>query len=87
MFIHTLGKVPNNWYLDIELCQGTSEQFALMESFILTFSFESVFDKIGKELHNIQELIFDATKPTIECAQLAWDAQMKDIVNFRTRTI
>lgn len=37
MFIHTLGKVPTKWYLETELCKGTSEWYALIDSFLLTF--------------------------------------------------
>ena len=54
MFIPTLGKVPTDWYLDTELHRGTSEWYVLTESFILTFIFESGFDKISKALHKIQ---------------------------------
>ena len=80
MLIHTLGKVPTDWYLEIELHRGNSECSTLMESFILTFKFESGFVKIGKSLHDIQEVIFDTTKPMVKCALPAWDGQMKDIV-------
>ena len=74
IFIHTLGKVPTEWYVEIELRRGTSEWSALIDSFLLTFSFESGFANIGQALHNIQEVIFDSTNPIIECAPLAWDA-------------
>ena len=72
MFIHTLGKVPTECYLEIELCRGTSEWSTLTERFIETFIFESGFD---------------TKKPTIECATLVWNAQMKDIVNCRNMIV
>ena len=73
MFIHMLGKVPTKWYLETDLHRGTSEWPTLIESFILTFSFESWFETIGQVLHNIQEVIFYSTKHVIDCAPPAWD--------------
>ena len=45
-----VGKVPTEWYLEIELRRGTSEWSALTASFILTFSFESGFDMVVEAL-------------------------------------
>lgn len=40
MFIHTLGKVPIEWYLETELHKCTGEWSALIYNFILTFSLQ-----------------------------------------------
>lgn len=68
-------------HLETELRRGTIEWTAMIESFILTFSFESGSKCLGKELQDIQEVIFDNTNPNLECAFPTWDAQMKDNVN------
>ena len=67
--------------METELQRETNEGISPTDSFILTFSFESGFECLGKALQDIQEVIFDTTKPKVECALPTWDVKMKDIVN------
>ena len=79
MFIHTLGKVPAEWYLETELRRGTSEWSALVDSFILTFSFEGGLETVG------QALIINApVRETMHCRHLAHALTGPSIpLNFR----
>jgi hypothetical protein len=39
-FVHTLEWILANWYIDQELCIGTTNWIVLQQKFIVTFSFE-----------------------------------------------
>jgi hypothetical protein len=39
-FIHTLETVPRNWYLELEVCRGTTDWEELTQNFKVTFNFE-----------------------------------------------
>jgi len=43
-----------NWYLEIELCHGTTKWNILRESFLLTFNFEDGFDSIDETIQEIK---------------------------------
>ena len=42
-FIHTLDTVPRNWYTETELRKGTTTWPLMIDSFLLTFAFESEY--------------------------------------------
>ena len=62
IFIHTLNRVPMNWYPETKLRHGTTEWAALKEILILTFNFESGFQGLDESLLAIQDVIFDMPK-------------------------
>lgn len=57
-----LDTIPINWYLEIELCHGTTKWHVLRESFLLTLSFEDEFDSIDEALQEIKVSIFRTPK-------------------------
>src|SRR5277367_1396628 len=59
LFIHTLDTVPRNWYTETKLCRGTITWPHMIDSFILTFSFESDFPSIDHALQIIRTKIFE----------------------------
>jgi len=62
IFIHTLYKVPKDWYLETEPRQGTSERISLTKSFIMIISFQSGFEFLDEVLQYIKEVIFETIK-------------------------
>ena len=39
MFFHSLDMIPQQWYLEIELCHGTTDWDEMIEALLLTYSF------------------------------------------------
>lgn len=50
IFIHTLDVIIRNWYLEMELRQGTVDWDEMKEIFLLTFSFKDGFECIDEVL-------------------------------------
>jgi len=66
-----------NWYIETELCHGTSEWNMLREGFLLTFMFEDPWwDTIDDALHAVKEAIFKITQEPIERIHLEWATQV-----------
>jgi hypothetical protein len=40
IFIHTLDTIPNNWYLELEMCRETIGWEEPVQRFKITFTFE-----------------------------------------------
>jgi hypothetical protein len=57
-FIHTLELIPENGYVDHELCRGTAKWTILQQNFIVTFSFENENPNIDSTLKHIRGVIF-----------------------------
>ena len=49
-FIHTLDQIPKNWYTETELRRGTTTWPLMIDSFELTFTFESEYPSINQAL-------------------------------------
>lgn len=58
LFCHTLDVIPMNWYLETELCHGTSEWDILCEGFIMMFIFKDGFDCIDEALQEVKAMMF-----------------------------
>lgn len=67
-----------NWYIEIELCHGTSEWDILREGFMMTFSFEDGFDSIDEALQEVKETIFRIPQDPLELIKLEWATQLSD---------
>ena len=52
-FIHTLERIPTNWYTDHELRIGTTNWTVLQQNFTVTFSFEHENPNIDATIHKI----------------------------------
>ena len=50
LFIHTFDIVPRKWYTETELHSGTISWPVMLDSFMLTFSFESEYPRIDQAL-------------------------------------
>ena len=48
LFIHTLDTIPRNWYTETELRRGTVTWPLMIDSFLLTFTFESEYPSIDR---------------------------------------
>ena len=48
LFIHTLDTVPRNWYTEIELRRGMITWPIMIDSFLITFTFESEYPSIDQ---------------------------------------
>ena len=59
LFIHTLDTVPRNWYTNTELRRGTITWPVVIDSFLLTFTFEYEYPSIDQALDIIKNKIFD----------------------------
>ena len=59
LFIHTLDTVPRNWYTETELRRGTITWPVMIDSFLLTFTFESEYPSIDQALKIIKTKMFD----------------------------
>lgn len=59
LFVQTLGTIPKNWYIEIELCRGTKDWSLLIYGFKLTFGFESKYLEINDALEVIKTKIFE----------------------------
>jgi hypothetical protein len=57
-FIHTLEGIPGNWYIDQEMCRGTTEWTTLQQNFVVTFSFENENPNMDSALNLIHGMIF-----------------------------
>ena len=57
-FIHTLDTVPRNWYTETELRKGTTTWSLMINSFLLTFAFESEHPSVAQALDIIKIKIF-----------------------------
>jgi len=67
LFYHTLDVIPMNWYIETELCHGTSELDVLRKGFILTFTFEDHWwDTIDDALQAMKAAIFKITQEPME---------------------
>jgi hypothetical protein len=64
-FIYTLERIPTNWYVDQELCRGTTEWITLQHNFIVTFSFEHENPNIDSTLKQIRGVIL-IKEPEVE---------------------
>jgi len=58
-----------NWYLETELCHGTTEWDILREGFLLTFSFEDGFESVDEALQEVKAVIFKILKEPLEWVQ------------------
>jgi len=54
-----------NWYLEMELCHGTTKWDILREGFLLSFSFEYGFACIDEAFQEIKATIFKMLEETI----------------------
>ena len=59
LFIHTLGTIPKNGYIEIELRRGIKDWSLLIDGFKLTFGFESEYPEIDDALKVIKTKIFE----------------------------
>ena len=85
-FIHTLDPVPRNWYTETELRKGTITWPLLIDSFLLTFSFESEYPNIDQALEIIKVKIFEGSTLSVQ-TQPEWAIQLEDALecyNFAT---
>jgi hypothetical protein len=64
-FVHTLEGIPTNWYIDQELCRGTTRWTILQHNFTVTFSFEHENPNIDATLKQIRGVIF-IKEPEVE---------------------
>ena len=64
-FVHTLDRIPKNWYIDQELCRGTTSWTVLQQKFTVIFSFEHENPNIDAALKQIRGVIF-IKEPKIE---------------------
>ena len=86
LFIHTLDIVPRNRYTETELRRGTITWPLMIESFQLTFSFESEHPSIDQGLNCIRNKTFGQS-PLPEYSQPDWAVQMEhalECYNFTT---
>lgn len=58
-----------NWYLETELCHGTTKWDILRNFFLLTFSFEDGFECIDEVLQEIKVAIFRRQEEPVEWVQ------------------
>ena len=71
LFIHTLDQIPRNWYMETELRRGTITWPLMIDSFLLTFTFESEYPSIDQALDIIKTKIFDDCTQSVS-AQSDW---------------
>ena len=69
-----------NWYLETELCHGTSEWDILREGFIMTFRFEDKFDYIDEVLQEVKAVIFRIPKDPLDLKQRDWTTQLNHVL-------
>ena len=50
--------IPGNWYIDQEMCRGTTEWTRLQQNFVVTFSFEHENPNIDSVLKLLRGVIF-----------------------------
>jgi hypothetical protein len=58
LFVHTLDTIPKNWYIELEVCRGTTDWEELTQNFKVTFSFEDDAPLIDSTLQVIKNNIF-----------------------------
>ena len=56
-FIHTLEGIPWNWYIDQEMCRGTTEWTSLQHNFVVNFSFEHENPNMDSRMEQIRGVI------------------------------
>ena len=76
IFCHTLEIIPVNWYLETELCHGTTERDILRESFLLTFNFENGFECIDEALQELKANNFRAPVELVQWVQTDLSTQL-----------
>ena len=72
LFCHTLDTIPMNWYVETELCHGTSEWDILRKGFMMTFNFEDGFDSIDEALQEVKATIFRIPQDPLDPMQPEW---------------
>ena len=87
MFVHTLGPIPTAWYLEMELRRWTLNWVIMSESFQLTFGMAGGSEGLDEALQDIEALLFDDSRPQIECVAPSWEAQMEDIIKCRNLSV
>ena len=76
--IHShLDTVPQNWYTETELHKGTTTWPLLIDSFLLTFTFESECPSVDKALDVIKIKIFEDYSLSVH-TQPEWAIQLED---------
>ena len=70
-FVHTSDTVPRNWYTETELRKGTTTWPLMIDSFLLTFAFESEYPKVDQALQVIKSKIFEDCTISVQ-AQPEW---------------
>ena len=76
-FIHTLDTVPRNWYTEIELRKGTTTWPLMIDSFLLTFTFESKYPNVDQALDIIKTKILEDCTPSVQ-TQSEWSVQLTE---------
>jgi len=76
MFVSTLDTVPRNWYIELELRQGTRTWGEMVKDFIGTFSFEDDNPTIDSALQVVKERIWDEEEIVTERTESVWDEKM-----------
>ena len=72
-----MNTVPKNWYTKIELCKGTTTWPLMIDSFLLTFAFESEYPSVDQALQVIKSKIFEDCTISVS-AQPEWAIQLKE---------
>jgi hypothetical protein len=57
-FIHTLEGILGNWYIEQEMCKGTTKWTILQQDLVVTLSFEHENPNIDLALKLIEGMIF-----------------------------
>ena len=65
-----------NWYIETELCYGTSKWDVLCEGFVMTFNFEDGCDSIDEALQEVKVTIFRMPQESVKMIQPQWAAQL-----------
>ena len=76
-FIHTLDTVPWNWYIETELHKGMITWPLLVDSFLLTFAFESEYPNVDQALDVIKIKIFEYCSLSVQ-TQPKWAILLED---------
>ena len=76
LLCHTADVIPTNWYIETKLRHGTCERDIIREGFMMTFSFEDMFDCIEEALHEVKSTIFRIPHDPVDLAQPEWATQM-----------
>lgn len=77
MFFHSLDMIPQQWYLEIELCLGTTDWDEMMEGLLLTYRFAYGGECINEALQEVKTRVFWITKEPRTLVRPDWPMQLE----------